>query len=130
MIIDTSALAAILFDEPEAERIARAIAADPLREMSAVTALELSIVVEARKGPVAVVELETLLSDLHVRIIPFDAAQSRRAFAAWKEFGKGRHLAGLNLGDCCTFACAAERVASILCKGQDFPLTDWEMVGY
>ncbi len=124
MILDTSALVAILFEEPEAERMARAIAEDPVREMSALSLLELSMVVESRKGPQAIVELESLLNDLHIEILPFDASQSRRAFAAWRRFGKGRHPAALNLGDCCTFALAAERGASILFKGEDFGLTD------
>jgi ribonuclease VapC len=124
MILDTSALVAILFEEPEAELMARAIAEDPVREMSALSLLELSMVVESRKGALAIVELESLLTDLHVEILPLDAAQSRRAFAAWRRFGKGRHPAALNLGDCCTFALAAERGASILFKGEDFGLTD------
>ena len=128
MILDTSALVALLFGEPEAAAIARAIAADPIREMSAITALELSIVVESKKGPLGVQELETLLSDLHVSIAAFDAAQARRAFAAWKRYGKGRHPAALNLGDCCTFAFAAERGDAILYKGEDFAQTDCEKV--
>ena len=111
MILDTSALVAILFGEPEADGMARAIAADPIREMSALTALELFIVVESKKGPRGTEELETLLSDLHVNIAAFDATQARRAFAAWRRFGKGRHPASFNLGDCCTFALAAEEPA-------------------
>src|SRR5512145_2956666 len=99
MIIDTSALAAILFGEPDAPDIARAIAEDPIRELSAVTALELFIVMEARKGPRGVEEVETLISDLHISIGAFDSSQARRAFAAWRRFGKGRHPAALNLGD-------------------------------
>ena len=124
MILDTSALVAILFEEPEAERMAHAIAEDPVREMSALSLLELSMVVESRKGPIAIVELESLLNDLHVEILPFDASQSRRAFATWRRFGKGGHPAALNLGDCCTFALAAERGDSIHFKGEDFGLTD------
>jgi ribonuclease VapC len=124
MILDTSALVALLFEEPEAEKIARAIAEDPVREMSALSLLELFMVVESRKGPFAIVELETLLGDLHVEIQPLDVSQARRAFAAWRRFGKGRHPAALNLGDCCTFALAAARGDSILFKGEDFGLTD------
>jgi len=124
MILDTSALVALLFGEPEAEALARAIAADPIREMSAVTALELLIVVDSRKGPRGVEEVESLIADLHIEIGAFDASQARRAFAAWRRSGKGRQLAALNLGDCCTFAFAAERGDAILYKGDDFSRTD------
>lgn len=67
--------------------------------MSSVTYLELSMVVESRKGVAAVGELEALLADLHIIIHPFDATQARRAILAWWQYGKGRHPAGLNLGD-------------------------------
>lgn len=128
MMIDTSALAAILFGEPEAGSLQLAIARDPVRKMSAVTYLELAMVVEARKGSAAVDELEAMISDLHIEIHPFDAAQAQRALLAWRQFGKGRHPAGLNLGDVCTFAAARDREEPILFKGDDFSRTDCSKV--
>lgn len=128
MMIDTSAMVALLFGEPEAPLIRRAIAEDPVRLMSALTWLELSMVVEARRGAEAVEELEALLADLHVEVHAFDAAQARRALLAWRRFGKGRHPAGLNLGDLCSFAAAMDRSEPLLYKGDDFPRTDCPLV--
>jgi len=124
MMIDTSAMVAILFGEQEADTIKQALARDPVRKMSAVTYLELTIVVEARRGIAAVGELEALLSDLHVEIHPFEVSQARRAILAWRQFGKGRHPAGLNLGDVCTYAAALDQGEPILFKGEDFTKTD------
>jgi len=129
-MIDTSAMVAMLFDEEEAPALRRAIAEDPVRIMSAVTLLELTMVVESRKGPAAVEELETLISDLHIAIHPFDADQARRAILAWRRYGKGRHPAGLNLGDVCTFAAAIDRAEPILWKGEDFSKTDCARAPY
>jgi ribonuclease VapC len=92
--------------------------------MSAVTALELYMVVEARIGKRGVEKLETLLSDLHVSIVPFNAAQAKRALAAWRDYGNGHHSAALNLGDVCSYALAADRGQPILFKGDDFARTD------
>lgn len=126
MILDTSALAAILFGEEDADSLARRVAADPIREMSALTYFELCIVVESRKGKRGIRELESLIADLGIEIGAFDLAQARRAFEAWRRFGKGRHPASLNLGDCCTYAFAAERGDAILFKGNYFSQTDCE----
>jgi ribonuclease VapC len=128
MMIDTSAMVAVLFGEPEAESIKLAIARDPVRIMSSVTYLELSMVVEARKGIEAAAALETMIADLHIDIHPFDAAQARRAISAWRRFGKGHHPAGLNLGDVCTFAASVDRSEPILYKGDDFSKTDCSKV--
>lgn len=124
MVIDSSALIAILLDEPDAGVLAAAIAADPDRYMSAFSLLETSVVLDNRKGPEAVAELETLLADLGVRIIALDAAQARTARDAYRRFGKGRHPAGLNLGDCCSHALAITLGEPLLSKGNDFPRTD------
>ena len=124
MMIDTSAIVAVLFGEPEAESIRQAIARDPVRIMSALTWLELTMVVESRRGLAAVAELEAMMVDLHVIIHPFDAAQARRALLAWRQYGKGRHPASLNLGDVCTFAAAIDREKPVLFKGNDFSQTD------
>jgi len=124
MMIDTSAMVAILFGEQEADAIKQALARDAIRAMSAVTYLELTMVVEARRGIEAVGELEALISDLHIEIHSFDVAQARRAILAWRQFGKGRHPAGLNLGDVCTYAAALDQEEPILFKGGDFSRTD------
>jgi len=128
MMIDTSAMVAVLFGEPDAEPIKLAIARDPVRKMSSVTYLELSMVVEARKGIGALGELEALIADLHIEIHPFDAAQARRAMLAWRQFGKGNHPAGLNLGDVCTFAASVDQAEPILFMGDDFSRTDCSKV--
>jgi ribonuclease VapC len=114
MMIDTSAMVAIVFGEKEADGIKQALARDSIRKISAVTYLELTMVVEARRGIEAVGELEALISDLHIKILPFNVAQARRAILAWRQFGKGRHPAGLNLDDVCTYAAALDQEEPIL----------------
>lgn len=98
MIIDTSALVALLLGEPEAHALARAIAADPKRLISAVSALETAIVIEARKGPSGGRDLDLLLHRAQIEIMGMDAEQVQLARRAYEKYGKGRHPAGLNLG--------------------------------
>ena len=124
MVIDSSALVAILLDEPEAEYLMTALAADPLRCISAFSVLETSVVLYRRKGGDAVAELDALLADRGIEIVPFDAAQVRAARLAHQRFGKGLHPASLNLGDCCSYALAHTRNQQLLYKGDDFPRTD------
>ena len=130
MVIDTSALLAILFGEPEAERIARAIAADGRRLVSAFTLLEASVVVEARKGEAGGRELDLLLHRASVDVVPLQTEQAEAARRAWRQFGKGRHPAGLNLGDCCAYALARHAGEPLLFKGDDFARTDVQAVAY
>ena len=130
MVIDTSAVAAILFGEPEAERLAHAIAADATRLMSTFTALECALVVEARKGETGGHDLDILLHRAGVRILSLDADQWEVARDAWRRYGKGRHPAGLNLGDCCSYALARVSGEPLLYKGQDFARTDLAAVHY
>lgn len=124
MVIDTSAVLAILLGEAENETFAQAIDADPTRIMSAVSVLETSIVVEARKGPVGGRELDLLLHRGRIDIVPFNAPQLELAREAYRRFGKGRHRAALNLGDCCAYALAAASGEPLLFKGDDFAQTD------
>ena len=124
MVIDSSALVAILLGEPEAERLTTALAADPVRCISALPVLETSIVLYRRKGSEAVAELDALLADLGIEIVAFDAIQMRAARMAYERFGKGLHPASLNLGDCCSYALASTRKQSLLYKGDDFSRTD------
>ena len=124
MIIDSSAVIAILFDEPEREKITRAIGDDERRFMSAATLLEASIVVEAKRGEHAGRELDLLLHRADVEIVPFDTEQSRVAMTAWRRFGKGRHPAALNFGDCFAYALSAVSGEPLLFSGAGFAKTD------
>ena len=130
MVIDTSAMAAILLGEPEALALSQAIAADPRRLVSAFSLLEAGIVVEARKGPAAGRELDLLLHRCRADIVPLTESQAEIARAAWRRFGKGRHPAGLNLGDCAAYALSRSSGEPLLCTGEDFPKTDLKLVPY
>ena len=124
MVIDSSAVLAILLQEPEAEIIASAIGDDAVRLMSAASLLETAIVIQARKGPAGGRELDLLLHRAKIEIISFNAEQAEIAREAWLRFGKRRHPAGLNLGDCCSYALSKSSGESLLFKGTDFPHTD------
>ena len=124
MVLDTSALLAVLLAEPEAESFARAIAGDAKRLLSAVSAFEAAIVIRARKGPPGARELDLLLHSAGVTTVSFDEEQVRIARAAYEKFGRGSHPAGLNLGDCASYALARISGEPLLCKGADFPRTD------
>ncbi|WP_395727826.1 type II toxin-antitoxin system VapC family toxin [Nakamurella sp.] len=125
IILDTSAVAAVIFGESDAEAYAAAMVrhAGEL-SISAVTLVELGIVAEARQGPAATQDVRALLDRLGVVTEPVDAAQAGAALAAWRRFGKGRHPAGLNLGDCFSYALARMSGGSLLFKGNDFAQTD------
>jgi ribonuclease VapC len=124
VVIDSSALLALLLDEPEADRLTAVLAADPVRCISAFSLLETSVVLYWRKGAEAVAELDALLADLGIESVALDATQARAARLAYERFGKGLHPASLNLGDCCSYALASSRKQPLLYKGDDFPRTD------
>jgi ribonuclease VapC len=124
MVIDTSAVAAILFDEPNAAALEGKIADDPVRLMSAATLLEATIVVEARLGDAGGREFDLWLHRAEIEIVELDAEQADLARRAWRRFGRGRHPAGLNYGDCFSYALAAARDEPLLFKGEDFTKTD------
>jgi ribonuclease VapC len=124
MVIDTSALIAILLNEPEAVRFADAIAADARRLLSAASALETGIVIEARKGSAGGRELDLLLHRARIEVVPLTAGHVEIARDAWRRFGRGNHPAGLNFGDCCAYALAQSSGEPLLFKGQDFAATD------
>lgn len=124
MIVDTSALLAVILGEPDAETyLAAMVRADDLA-LSAATLTEALIVGEARQGREAASDLVALLAELEVEVISLDGAQAESAAAAWRRFGKGRHPAGLNLGDAFSYALAATRGEPLLFKGRDFAATD------
>lgn len=124
MVIDTSAIAAILLKEADRDRFIDAIAADPVRLMSTVNALEAALVIEARKHEEGGRELDLLLHDSRIEIVPFTSEQMEEARAAWREYGKGNHPAGLNFCDCCAYALSKISGEALLFKGSDFQQTD------
>ncbi|NIM17949.1 MAG: PIN domain-containing protein [Candidatus Aminicenantes bacterium] len=130
MVIDTSALVAILLGEPEAKKIARAIANDNKRLISAFSFLKSSIVIESKKGEDGARELDLLINKIQLEIISMNSAQTEAARKAWREFGKGRHPAALNIGDCCAYALAKITGEPLLFKGDDFSKTDISLVSY
>lgn len=130
MVIDTSALVAILLGEPEAARLAGVIAADSKRLTSAVSALETGIVIEAKKGPSGGRELDLLLHKAQIEITSLNDEQVQIARVAYAKFGKGKHPAGLNLGDCCSYALARYAGEPLLFKGTDFGRTDIPIVSF
>jgi ribonuclease VapC len=124
MVLDTSAIVAILRDEPERAELVHLLATadDPL--ISAATLLESSIVMHARAGDDAVADLDHLLQAAGVRCVAVDAAQAIAARTAWIRYGKGRDPAALNYGDCFSYALAASLDRPLLYKGDDFARTD------
>ena len=124
MVIDTSALIAILFGEPEALFFTRAVADESRKLISAFNALETGIVVEARKGEPGGRELDLLLHRAQIEIVAMNADQAELARTAWRKYGKGNHPAGLNIGDCCAYALAKYSGEPLLFKGNDFSQTD------
>ena len=124
MVVDSSAVLAILFDEPERDRFSDALAAAGVRLMSTVNALEAAVVVSSRKGPYGARELDLLLHRAEFDVVPFTADHLRLARDTYERYGKGHHPAGLNLGDCCAYALARHAGEPLLFKGDDFPRTD------
>jgi ribonuclease VapC len=124
IVVDTSALIAILLDEPERRTLIDVIVdyGDPC--VSAATYLEASLVMEAYSGIHGGRDIDDLIEDVGIRIIPVDQAQARIAREAFRRFGKGRHRAKLNFGDCFVYALAKALDAPLLFKGNDFVLTD------
>jgi ribonuclease VapC len=124
MIVDTSALIAVLFREPEAERYARLIHDADRCLISAGSYLELSIVLERQAEPEAERQCEMFFRRAGIVIEPFTVDQAHIARQAFHDFGKGRHPAGLNFGDCFAYALAKFTGEPLLFKGEDFTKTD------
>ena len=124
MIVDTSALLAILYREADAERYEHLIAATPNCRMSVANALEASIVLEGRGGTEAGLELNAFLESAGIELAPVTLQQLAAARRAWRRFGKGNHPAALNFGDCFAYALAAATGEPLLYKGDDFSRTD------
>ena len=124
MIVDSSAVLAVLNREPDAERYeARMLTASTCR-MSAANMLEVTMVVESRGGPAAGLELDRFVERLGVEVVPVTLEQLASARYAWRRFGRGNHPAALNFGDCFAYALAEVSREPLLFKGNDFARTD------
>ena len=126
MIVDRSAILAVLFDEPDAERFTKAIAEAPHCRMSAANFLEAALVIEGRAGLAGGHELDIFIERAAIELVPVSVEHAQAARRAWQRFGKGNHPAGLNFGDCFAYALAGVTGEPLLYKGKDFALTDVE----
>ena len=127
MILDASAVIAILRDEPEAEALANAIAAATSRRISAVNYVEAAVVIDASRDPVASRRFDDFCRIAKIVVEPVTEAQARIAREAYRDFGKGSgHPAKLNFGDCFAYALAKAKREPVLFKGEDFTHTDVE----
>jgi ribonuclease VapC len=130
MIVDTSAVLAILFAEPEAQRIADAIENNPDCRFPATCYLEAVITLLGRNGEEGLRDLDLAMAQSRMEIAPFTESQARLAREAFKRYGKGRHPAQFNFGDCMAYAPAKETGEELLFKGTDFGQTDIAIAAY
>jgi len=124
MVVDTSAILAIIFEESDADLFLGKLARARLRQISVVSYVEASMLVISRRGTGAEDELNLMLSESEIAITPVDLDQAKLASAAFRRYGKGRHRAGLNFGDCFSYALAKDCAEQLLFKGNDFAKTD------
>src|ERR1700759_1980190 len=129
MVIDTSVIVAIALDESDAAEFEVRIADDPVRLISAAAGLEATIVLETRRGDGGGREFDFWLLKIGAEIVPVDSEQLDAARRAWRRYGRGRHAAALNYGDCFSYALAVTRGEPLLFKGDDFAMTDVNRVG-
>ncbi len=130
MIVDSSAIIAILESEPEADAMQKALDHSPSRAISAVNYVEAAVVIDGRGDPVLSRGFDNFLFETRIRIESVTPEQARLAREAYRDFGKGRHRAGLNFGDCFSYALAKEKREPLLFKGDDFRQTDVEVAEY
>lgn len=123
MVVDTSAIVAVLFGEPSRADIERKLLSDAC-VMSAATRVELGIVIEAKAGPAGTQLLDELIDRAGIEIVPVDAEVAELALISWRRFGKGRHPAQLNYGDTFSYALARQLGQPLLFVGKDFSRTD------
>jgi ribonuclease VapC len=128
MIVDSSAIIAILRNEPDAGAMAEALQEASVRRISAVTYVEAAVVADNDRNPLLSRRFDSLVRDALMLVEPVTARQAELARQAYNDFGKGRHQAGLNLGDCFAYALAKEKGEALLFKGDDFCHTDVEGV--
>jgi ribonuclease VapC len=130
MIIDSSAMVAMLFEEPEGHLIDVAITRSAVCRMSSAGLLEASMILQSRRGSDGVRSLDLLILRFGIEIVPFTESHARMARTAFERYGKGRHPAKLNFGDCMAYALAKETGEELLFKGTDFALTDIAVAPY
>lgn len=130
MIIDASAILAVLMDEPDARTYVDEISGAWPRRMSVIGFLETAIVAESRGGADAGIKFDAFLADASIEIVPVSLNQAYAARDAWRRFGKGRHPARLNFGDCFAYALAKTSGEPLLFKGKDFSRTNIEAVSF
>ena len=130
MIVDASAIIAILRDEPDARELTSALESADVRRISAATYVEAAIVTDSNRSTLLSNLLDSFLVGSRISIEPVTAEQARLAREAYRDFGKGRHRAGLNFGDCFAYALAKEKREPLLFKGNDFRRTDVEVAEY
>jgi ribonuclease VapC len=128
LVVDTSAAVAVILGEPGSEELAVHLEDALTRMMPAAIRVELGIVIEARLWPAGQDVIDRFLRDAKVGIVPVDADLAARAMSGWRRYGKGRHPAGLNFGDCFTYALAERTGHPVLCTGDDFAATDITVV--
>jgi len=124
MVVDTSALVAVLQDEPERRALNEAIEAAESCVMSTASFVETSMIIESRYGPDGTRSLDLFISKAQIKLVPVDADQAHIARDAFRHYGKGRHRAGLHFGDCFAYALAKALGEPLLFKGADFTMTD------
>lgn len=124
LVVDTSAIVALLLSEPEAPRLVAALDAAHSRVIAAPTLVESHVVLESRLGPGGAGLIERLLRAADIEVVAFDQRDADAAVEGWRRYGKGRHRASLNLGDLAAYGVAYRRGASVLFVGDDFGLTD------
>jgi ribonuclease VapC len=130
VVVDTSALIALLNMEQESARLAAALESDATRLVSAATVVETGLVVESRYGPAGALELDLLIAKANLSVEAVTREQAEVAREAWRRFGKGRHPASLNFGDCFSYALAKVTGEPLLFKGDDFSQTDITATNY
>lgn len=128
VVIDSSALLAVLLAEPERSHFVDLIAKAGVRLLSAANALEAAIVSESRLGTIGGHELDILIQKASIEIVSVDAEQFSAARRAWRKYGKGRHPAALNFGDCFAYALSKVSSEALLAKGTDFQQTDLHLL--
>lgn len=124
LVVDTSAAVAVILGEAGSLELAARLEGALVRMMPAAIRVELGIVIESRLWPAGQDVVDRFLRDARIDIVPVDSDLAARAMSCWRRYGKGRHHAGLNFGDCFTYALAEQTGHPILCTGDDFAATD------
>lgn len=130
MIVDTSAIVAILNEETDARDFAEALEEAPQRRVSVASYVEAAIVLDSRRLPALSRRLDDFIRETAIVLEPVTIEQARLAREAYRDYGKGRHRAGLNFGDCFAYALAKDKREPLLFKGADFQGTDVEVAEY